>query len=404
MGKELRVLIVEDSEDDALLLLREIRKGGFDVKYERVDMAAAMRAALERQDWEIVVCDYVMPEFSGPEALRLLQETGVDIPFIVISGKVGEEVAVEMMKAGAHDYLVKGNLARLIPAINRELREAQIRRERREADEALRQAHAELELRVKERTAELEQANKNLRDLQRARDDFVNAVSHDLRNPLQLIQGHAQLIQRSAGQADLVSKGIEVISTSAKRMNAMIQDLVDSARLEGGQLRLECQPVDLRPFVDELVGRLAGMWAEGRLESKIPMDLPEVDADPDRLERIMLNLLTNALKYSPAEATVTVSAAREKGMVKVWVTDRGEGIAPEDQAHIFERFFRASGQKVGGIGLGLHITKMLVEAHGGRLWVESPSGGRMGKGSTFYFTLPKVAAKGAKARGAFADS
>lgn len=376
--------MVEDSEDDALLLLHEMRKGGLYTKIERVDSPETMRSALDRQTWDIVICDYVMPEFSGPAALKLMQEEGIDLPFIVVSGQIGEDAAVEMMEAGAHDYIMKGNLARLVPAVQRELQEAEVRRARREADEALRRAHAELEIRVKERTAELEKANKELQDLQQARDDFVNHVSHDLRSPLQVIQGQAQLIQRFPEQLDLVSKGADAISTSAKRMNAMIQDLVDSARLEGGQLRLEKRPVDLRPFVADLLRRMEGTMDVRRLKLQIPSNLPEVDADPNRLERILLNLLTNALKYSPADTDVTIVAARENQAVRVSVADRGQGIAPADQARIFERFYRAGGRKGEGIGLGLHITRMLVEAHGGRIWVES----EIGKGSTFHFLLP----------------
>ena len=124
MGIPLRVLIVEDSEDDALLLVRELQRGGYDVTFERVETAKAMAAALGRQEWDIVLADYTMPHFSGTAALELLRESGLDIPFIFVSGTIGEEIAVKAMKNGANDYLIKGNLKRLIPAIERELREA----------------------------------------------------------------------------------------------------------------------------------------------------------------------------------------------------------------------------------------------------------------------------------------
>jgi len=139
MGIPLRVLIVEDSENDALLLVRELRGGGYEPLFKRVETAAAMSAELKRQEWDIVISDYVMPKFGGLEALRVLKERGLDLPFIIISGKIGEETAVEVMKAGAHDYFMKDNLARLVPAIQRELQEAVVRRERKLADEALQQ-------------------------------------------------------------------------------------------------------------------------------------------------------------------------------------------------------------------------------------------------------------------------
>jgi diguanylate cyclase len=138
MSKHLRVLIVDDSENDALLLLRGLRHGGFEPEFERVETAEAMAVALASKDWEIIISDYSMPHFSGLAALGVLKQSGLDIPFILVSGTIGEDVAVEAMKAGAHDYVMKRNLQRLGSAIERELREVQIRRERRSAEERLR--------------------------------------------------------------------------------------------------------------------------------------------------------------------------------------------------------------------------------------------------------------------------
>ncbi len=134
----LRVLIVEDSEDDAVLLSRELRRGGYELTYERVDTAAAMIAALKNQTWDIVFSDHSMPHFSGTEALAILRERGLDLPFIFVSGTIGEDNAVAAMKVGAHDYIMKGNLKRLVPAVDRELREAKVRQERTQAEETIR--------------------------------------------------------------------------------------------------------------------------------------------------------------------------------------------------------------------------------------------------------------------------
>ena len=133
----MRVLIVEDSEADTELLLRELRRAGYDPVCERVETADAMRAALDRRGWDIVIADYTMPRFNGMEALRLVQQRKLDLPFIVVSGSIGEDIAVTMMKAGAHDYILKGNTARLVPAIERELKEVQVRRESRQAQERI---------------------------------------------------------------------------------------------------------------------------------------------------------------------------------------------------------------------------------------------------------------------------
>src|ERR1019366_8443588 len=140
MGTVLRALIVEDSFDDAALVLLELRRGGYEVVFERVETAENMNAALERAEWDVVLSDYSMPRFTALHALEVLKNRQVDIPFIIISGTIGEETAVNAMKAGAQDYLIKGKLARLVPALERELRDAQIRRHRRQAEEALRQS------------------------------------------------------------------------------------------------------------------------------------------------------------------------------------------------------------------------------------------------------------------------
>ena len=137
MDKPLRVLVVEDSEDDALLVMRELEPGGYDTTFERVETAEDMTAALEKQAADIIIADYRLPHFSAPAVLELLKETGLDLPFIVISGTVGEETAVAMMKDGAHDYLMKDNLKRLVPAVERELYEAEMRKERKQAEEEL---------------------------------------------------------------------------------------------------------------------------------------------------------------------------------------------------------------------------------------------------------------------------
>ena len=138
MGKLLRVLIVEDSEDDVLLLLRELKQSGYEVEFERVDKAPEMQSALDQKSWDLILSDFSMPEFNAPQALELLKASGLDLPFIIISGTIGEEVAVAALKAGANDFLVKGKFSRLAPAIERELREAESRRERRRAEEQIR--------------------------------------------------------------------------------------------------------------------------------------------------------------------------------------------------------------------------------------------------------------------------
>ena len=220
------------------------------------------------------------------------------------------------------------------------------------------------------------------------REQYVHTISHDLRAPLTIIRGHARMLQRALEKSAVKGPdwlSVEAILKGTDRMQAMIQDLVDSVRFEAGELRLQKRAVDLGTFVSDLLERARAMMEDRQVRVRIPANLPAVSADPDRLERVLMNLVTNALKYSPADSEVLLLAGRSRGEVVMSVVDRGVGIPPEDLPHLFERFYQPrAGRIAGGLGLGLFITKMLVEAHGGRIWVESEPG----KGSSFHFTIP----------------
>jgi PAS domain S-box-containing protein len=138
--QSLRVLMVEDSENDELLIIRELKKGGYNPVYEQVETAAAMKKALKEKQWDIILCDYKMPTFDGPSAIALLKEANINIPLIVVTGAIGEEIAVKCMHLGAQDYIMKGNLSRLCPAIDRELKEAEVRNKQKQAEDALRES------------------------------------------------------------------------------------------------------------------------------------------------------------------------------------------------------------------------------------------------------------------------
>lgn len=229
--------------------------------------------------------------------------------------------------------------------------------------------------------------------LEQERDDLVRMISHDLRTPLAAVATAAHLLRREPDDAAKVDERAAAIARSCERMRSMIQELVDATRLEAGQLRLELAPVDLAQALPELVERLRGGLAADRVRLAVAPGLPPVRADAAQLERIVVNLLSNALKYSPPESEIVLEAAPAPGGVAIAVTDRGVGIAPEDQPHLFDRFFRARGaRRPEGLGLGLYIARLLVEAHGGSLSAESA----LGRGSTFRVVLPAVDAAAAE--------
>ena len=199
MGKPLRVLIVEDSEDDALLLLLELRKGGYDPVFERVETPEAMRSALKEKTWDMVVSDHFMPRLSAPTALSILRDSQLDLPFILMSGAIGEEAIVAAMKAGAHDYIKKGDLLRLLPAMERELGEAEARQTNRHAEAEERRLHLELEQREQEVTA----LNKLFREQITQRALVASEYSEVLDQMGKLAEATGLLIHRAKTLANL---------------------------------------------------------------------------------------------------------------------------------------------------------------------------------------------------------
>jgi PAS domain S-box-containing protein len=176
MSKTLRVLLVEDSEDDAILLTRELQKGDYKPFVERVETPEAMQKALAEKKWDVVISDYVMPKFSGLDALKILNNTHIDLPFIVVSGKIGEDTAVEVMRAGAQDYIMKNNLKRLCPAIERELADVAIRKDRIETKEELSQSYEELEKTNKKLQSEIIDRKKAEQDAIQVKEHLKNVI------------------------------------------------------------------------------------------------------------------------------------------------------------------------------------------------------------------------------------
>jgi signal transduction histidine kinase len=232
-----------------------------------------------------------------------------------------------------------------------------------------------------------------LQSVHEHREDLLRAVSHDLRTPLQVVLLQAERLVRAALTPEK-KRAAESIAASGRQMSAMLRDIGDSVHLESGALQLSREVVGLRPFVSDLVGVLRGALDTDRVWIEIPADLPAVVADPARLSRVVQNLLGNALKYSAPGTDVEVRAQQSNGEIIVSVVDRGAGIAPEHLPRLFDRYYRGSQAGTAtGLGLGLYISRLIVEAHGGRIWCES----KVGEGSTFAFTLPLECRSGAVA-------
>lgn len=222
----------------------------------------------------------------------------------------------------------------------------------------------------------------------RSSEDLLRMLSHDVRTPLTVVLNHAELLRRSPDAApEEIARRAGAIATSARRIASMVSDLVDMTQLEIGQVRLAPRRLAFREFALELRGRLAGAVAAERVDVEAaPGDT--VVADPDRIERVLVNLLSNALKYAPADTRVTLAGRAEPDSFVIAVGDRGPGIPADQLPHIFDRFYRAPATaEKPGLGLGLHVARLLTEAHGGRIEVESTAG----QGSTFRVILPQRA-------------
>jgi signal transduction histidine kinase len=374
MKRPLRVLVVEDSDDDEHLLLRELARGGFIVNHIRVQTGPDMRKALAENTFDIVLSDYSMPEFSGPAALAVVRDLGIDLPFIIISGTIGEETAVDALKAGADDFLVKGRFARLLPAIDRAMRDAGVRRERRAAETAAVDA-----LREKMRA---EAASK-------AKSEFLAGMSHELRTPLNAIIGFSELLDQGvAGELTAQqSEYVKNVVLSGYHLLALINDILDLSKIEAGRMDLVHEPTSLADVAGQLQDMISSLVRRKSLSLTvvIPEDLPALSADPLRLRQVLYNLLSNSIKFTAAGGEVRLAARREGDRIAITVNDTGIGIRAEDLSRLFREFEQLEPDtRAEGTGLGLVLTRRLVELHGGTIQVES----EYGHGSTFTVWLP----------------
>ena len=416
MARTLRLLLIEDSEDDALLAVEELRKGGFEPNFTRVDTSKALEAALDEGGWDAVIADYNLPSFTGIDALRIVQAKGVDLPLLLVSGAIGEELAAEAMKAGFHDFIIKGHYSRLAQALERELREVVVRRERSLAVEGLRQAYAELEQRVSERTAELQVANKALsqskeqlqslndeleqrverrtRELQETQKQFLHAeklsaigqlsasIAHEFNNPLQGILSILKGLKKRAILEEEDKELLLAAISEGDRIKDLIRSLQDFNRPSSGRKTL----MDVHHSLDSIL-LLNKSDFNGRRISVVRNyveNLPRIMVVSDQIKQVFLNLLTNAADACHQRSgVITVSTWQEKEKVAVAIKDNCDGIKPEDMERIFQPFFTTKAE-VKGTGLGLSVSYGIIKKHQGDIRVES----KLGEGATFTVLLP----------------
>ncbi len=356
MDIPLRVLLVEDAEDDALLVLRHLRRGGFAPRAERVETAAAMQDALDRDSWDVIIADFNLPRFDGLSALELLRHSRLDVPFLLVSGTIGETLAVQAMRAGAQDYVMKDNLGRLPSAVTRELAAARERRERRELEVSLAQS---------ERMA--------------CMGMLAAGVAHEINNPLAYVMLHLEAIQGQLGE--LVDRGAdpeidEWVSSALEgtgRIASIVRDLKSFSRVDS----VTPQLLDLRRIVDG-----AATMARNEIKHRARLvraydAIPPVLGNEGRLSQVFLNLLVNAAQAIPSgdaeDNEIRVEIGAEDQRVVVRVRDSGRGLEPGAAERALEPFFTTKAQGE-GTGLGLAICQRILTEHGGTIALDSVVG------------------------------
>lgn len=500
----LNILLLENDPADAELCLHELRRSGFDFRSELVQGQEEFCAKIESGNYDVILADYNLPGWSGAEAFEWLQGRNRDIPFILVTGAIGDEIAVECIKRGISDYVLKDRLARLPMAIRRALQEKALREERAQAERMLwereRRFHALMEhsadgiallsaegrilftshsenrilgytaqerlgenalklihpddqrragaifreVARKDRNSvmvhlrylardgswkwleciatnllneptvqgivvnyrdiserkraeeEIRRLNEELerRALERMKDEFVSVVSHELRTPLTAIRGALGLLAtgKLCQPTQTCQRMVAVGVANADRLVRLVNDILDLERIQAGAIPMQkkvCQAGELMRQAADLMQVTAE--SHGVTLTVAPYSA-SLWADPDRIMQVLINLLNNAIKFSPPGSTVALRAERIDHEIRFEVKDEGRGIPAESLSRIFERFQQvdaSDSREKGGTGLGLAICRSIVAQHGGRIWAESV----LGRGSTFFFQLPEPGAE-----------
>ncbi|MBK1877061.1 ATP-binding response regulator [Pelagicoccus mobilis] len=500
-----RILNVEDNEDDFLLLKRHLKKSSFGCELAWVDSKSAFLQAIESQNWDLIISDYSMPSLSGLHVLQALKDRSLDIPVIIMSGAVGEELAVETMRNGARDFILKNSRSRLLPAIEREVVEARHRSEKQFAEQALNKQHAVLRLaedaaqvgswayepstgqfiwsrstkslyQIKSRSPsisidaflnifveedrsdfilsiqksltelspfcikhrilnddgevkwfesrgqpfrnkhgkntlvgvsiditdhvesllELRKSKEQAEKSDRLKTAFLANISHELRTPLNAIIGLANLLQEDVTDQEESMHWAKVIFENGNHLLDLINDIVDSAKIESGEMKAEPSCFDLHSFLEQVRESFSADPKLKELEGLF-LELPQIDqktppkrtvyTDHRRLRQVLLNLIRNAIKFTDSGRITFGYIDDDESYLHFYVRDTGIGIPGDKQEIIFERF-RQIDQKFNrdfqGAGLGLSISQGLVELLGGNLSVDS----QVDVGSTFSFSIP----------------
>jgi len=364
--KPLSILLVEDSEEDAALLLLELRRSGYQVTWKRVQTEPALRHALETETWDAIVSDYSMPSFSAPAAFAVVRELGLDVPFIIVSGTVGEDAAVRAMKAGVSDYLLKGGLTRLAPALEREISETARRTRMRQ------QLQRSEEILVRS-------------ERMRALGEMAAGISHDLKNvlvnPLSL---QIELVHRALarGAPEKAAGTLAEMKSVLGHGVDLIERLRDFSRQdpEAGGTEVDLDDIAGQALEIARARILPGLGRTPQLVLELGSP-PRIRAVRAELLSALVNLIVNAIDAMRDGGSIMVRSGRDGDGSFLEVEDDGPGMPSEVAARVFEPFFTT---KPEGTGIGLAMVYACMKRHGGDVVLDTEPG----RGTRFRLRLP----------------
>ncbi|MFN8459856.1 MAG: hybrid sensor histidine kinase/response regulator [Anaerolineae bacterium] len=378
----LRILLVEDNPHDVVAFQRALKKSTItcEITYETGAEDALHRLQTQADNFDIVVTDNKLPGMSGLELCLTLRRQSSGLPLLLLTGTGSENIAVQALKAGINDYLVKdiqGGYLDLLPVVLPQVvRQHHDHLARRRAEAALQQHALELQAR-----------NEEL-------DAFAHTVAHDLQSLVIGLANAAEILvaDYATMPGDQLKKYSQVLARSAHQANNIIQELLILATVR--KETVQTTPLDMVQIVGKAQQRLADMIAEYQAELSLPPTWPAALGHVQWVEEVWVNYLSNGLKYGGQPPRLQLGATPQADeTVRFWVRDNGPGLTAEAQSHLFIPFTRLNQTRAQGHGLGLSIVQRIIEKLGGQVGVESD--GLPGNGSTFYFTLPAAPAKGA---------
>lgn len=373
---KVRVLLIEDDEDDFVLtrdLLREIDPSRYELEWVKDSEQA--RARIANCEHDVCLLDYRLGQHDGLDLLRQARKENYPPPIILLTGQGDRSVDLEAMQAGAADYLVKGQIN--ATALERSIRYSV--EQRRMEEERL------MLVREQEAREIAESAN-------RAKDEFLAMVSHELRNPVNVMLGWVQILNRATPDGGMSAQALSAIEKSARTQLRLIEDLLDVSRIINNTMALELKPTSLASIIESALTNLQPVAAAG--EITVQSHLKDADlvvlGDPHRLHQVIDNLLSNAIKFTPPHGLVLVELTKDSDHGVINVSDNGSGISADLLPHIFDRYRQGNNQpqeRKAGLGLGLSIVRHIVELHAGEISAHSDG---EGQGATFTVRLPLI--------------